>query len=398
MYGCASMYGRFGALHPCSANMLRMLRCHVLRYQAVWSPPLFTACVSVTCVACACSWGWATHGLLIVISTGVPWVSCRDPPVCSRCPGSMASVAERQLVLCWVVLRCGVWWCVVHVVVWIVSSLRFVMCPLAPLLDMVTAVALSILRDTSHHSWLISLADTTDVRLWMLQLLLLINTSDSACCSFTRLNLTFGTAHHHSGFEDLQCFLQRLDFLLSGCCTVGVRDVRVHTSVCTPILFVVCPESSSSSELTPRGLVVPVFVQILLVDLHTVASSIERFRLPRRAPAPVPSPVLVPLPWLQCQSHGVTSRDSFSAAEFPRATTSCWESPELLHECCSVDLTSSPSLCWCNASSEWLQMGTSVRLTRFVTDDLSRLMVFSCCTRRFTPMTCIKLFASSCFT
>ena len=210
-------------------------RCHVLRYQAVWSPPLFTACVSVTCVACACSWGWATHGLLIVISTGVPWVSCRDPPVCSRCPGSMASVAERQLVLCWVVLRCGVWWCVVHVVVWIVSSLRFVMCPLAPLLDMVTAVALSILRDTSHHSWLISLADTTDFRLWMLQLLLLINTSDSACCSFTRLNLTFGTAHRHSRFEDLQCFLQRLDFLLSGCCTVGVRDTRVNTSVTTPI-------------------------------------------------------------------------------------------------------------------------------------------------------------------
>ena len=33
------------------------------------------------------------------------------------------------------------------------------------LLDMVTAVALSILRDTSHHSWLISLADTTDLRL-----------------------------------------------------------------------------------------------------------------------------------------------------------------------------------------------------------------------------------------
>ena len=108
----------------------------------------------------------------------------------------------------------------------------------------------------------------------MLQLFLLINTSDSACCTFTRLNLTLGTAHRHSGFEDLQCILQRLDFLLSGCCTVGVRDVRVHTSVCTPISFVVCPESSSCSELTPRGLAVPVFVQILLVDLYTVASSI----------------------------------------------------------------------------------------------------------------------------
>ena len=126
----------------------------------------------------------------------------------------------------------------------------------------------------------------------MLQLFLLINTSDSACCTFTRPNLTLGTAHRRSGFEDLQCFLQRQDFLLSGCCTVGVRDARVHTSVCTPISFVVCPESSSCSELTPRGLVVPVFVQILLVDL--VSSSIERLRLPRRAQAPVPSPVLGP--------------------------------------------------------------------------------------------------------
>ena len=88
----------------------------------------------------------------------------------------------------------------------------------------------------------------------MLQLFLLINTSDSACCTFTRLNLTLGAAHHHSGFEDLQCFLQRLDFLLSGCCTVGVGDTRVNTSVCTPISFVVCPESSSCSELSPRGL------------------------------------------------------------------------------------------------------------------------------------------------
>ena len=127
----------------------------------------------------------------------------------------------------------------------------------------------------------------------MLQLFLLINTSHSACCTFTRLNLTLGTAHRYSGFEDLQSFLQRLDFLLSGCCTVGARDTRVNTSVCTPISFV-CPESSSCSELSPRGLVVSVFVQILLVDLHTVASSIERFRLSRRAQAPVPSPVLGP--------------------------------------------------------------------------------------------------------
>ena len=153
LYGCASMYGCFGALHPCSANMLRMLRCHVLRYQAVWSPPLFTACVSVTCVARACSWGWATHGLLIVISTGVPWCPAGTHPcapdaqaVWHRSQSANSCCAE----LCCVVVSGG---CVVHVVVWIVSSLRFVMCPLTPLLDMVTAVALSILRDTSHHSW-----------------------------------------------------------------------------------------------------------------------------------------------------------------------------------------------------------------------------------------------------
>ena len=57
----------------------------------------------------------------------------------------------------------------------------------------------------------------------MLQLLLLINTSDSACCTFTRLNLTFGTAHHHSGFEDLQCFLQRLDATI-----IDVRGIEVQ--------------------------------------------------------------------------------------------------------------------------------------------------------------------------
>ena len=34
-----------------------------------------------------------------------------------------------------------------------------------------------------------------------------------------------------------------------------------------------------------------------------------------------------------------------------------------------------------------------MRLTRFVTDGLSHLVVFSCCTQRFTPMTCIELLA-----
>ena len=100
----------------------------------------------------------------------------------------------------------------------------------------------------------------------MLQLFLLINTSRSTCCTFTRLNLTLGTAHRYSGFVDLQSFLQRLDFLLSGCCTVGARDTRVNTSVCTPISFV-CPESSSCSELSPKGLIVSVFVHVELKHL-----------------------------------------------------------------------------------------------------------------------------------
>ena len=64
------------------------------------------------------------------------------------------------------VLSCAASWCVVvrHVHgLWNMPPVRFVLCPLAPLLDMVTAVSLSILRDTSHHSWLISFADMTDL-------------------------------------------------------------------------------------------------------------------------------------------------------------------------------------------------------------------------------------------
>ena len=38
----------FGASHPCSATMLRCLA-PLLRYQAVWSPPVFTACVCDLC-------------------------------------------------------------------------------------------------------------------------------------------------------------------------------------------------------------------------------------------------------------------------------------------------------------------------------------------------------------
>ena len=55
------MYKCFGALHTCSAAMLRVLRCHAAgaplpccgcsysANQAVWSPPLLTACVCDLC-------------------------------------------------------------------------------------------------------------------------------------------------------------------------------------------------------------------------------------------------------------------------------------------------------------------------------------------------------------
>ena len=162
--GCASMYGCFGALHPCSANMLRVLRWHAvgaLYYQAVWSPPLFTACVCDLCrvrVLVRLSHprppDHNQHGCTVGVLPG----PTRVLPM-PRQYGIGRRAPTRA------VLRCGVWWCVVHVLVWIVSSSRFVLCPLEPLLDMVTAVALSILRGTSHHSWLIALADTTDLRL-----------------------------------------------------------------------------------------------------------------------------------------------------------------------------------------------------------------------------------------
>ena len=39
---------------------------------------------------------WATHSLLPLWEHGCTVGVNRDPPVCFRCPGSMASVAERQ--------------------------------------------------------------------------------------------------------------------------------------------------------------------------------------------------------------------------------------------------------------------------------------------------------------
>ena len=54
--------------------------------------------------------------------------------------------------------------CVVHVVVES-PVLMFVGFPLTPLLEMVTAVALSIFWETLHHLWLIAHAVTTDLHL-----------------------------------------------------------------------------------------------------------------------------------------------------------------------------------------------------------------------------------------
>ena len=136
----------------CSATMPRCLA-PLLRYQAVWSPPIFTACVCDLCRV----------RVLVRLSHprppdrsqhGCPWVSCPDPPVCSRCPGSC--IGRRAPTRA--VLRC-----VVHVV-WIVSSLR--------LLDSLSHPSSTWLRlwpcrssGISHHLWLIVLAVTTDLRL-----------------------------------------------------------------------------------------------------------------------------------------------------------------------------------------------------------------------------------------
>ena len=59
----------------------------------------------------------------------------------------------------------GVWWCVAHGVVMSVEGpvLTFVGFPRTRLLDMVTAVALSIFGGTSHHLWLTALAVTADL-------------------------------------------------------------------------------------------------------------------------------------------------------------------------------------------------------------------------------------------
>ena len=99
----------------CACSATRLLGCHPSRC----SPPLFhshvrvnsvlaarTACLASR-VACVRAWSWLSHPRPPDRSQDGCTVGVdRDPPVCSRCPGSMASVAERQLVLCWSVC-CG---------------------------------------------------------------------------------------------------------------------------------------------------------------------------------------------------------------------------------------------------------------------------------------------------
>ena len=147
----------------CSAPLLRQhaagaplpcCGCSVLlfRYQAVWSPPLLTACV---CDLCRVSVLVRLSHLRLVISTGVPWVSCRDPPcapdaqaVWHRSQSANSCCAE----LCCVVVSGGA------------SSTSS--CGLSrPYVLFCVFSHPSSTRDTSHHSWLIALADTTGLRL-----------------------------------------------------------------------------------------------------------------------------------------------------------------------------------------------------------------------------------------
>ena len=113
-------------LHPCSATMLRCLA-PLLRYQAVWSPPVFAACVcdlSRVRVLVRLSHprplDRSQHGCTVDVLPG----PTRVLPMPRQC-GIGRRAPTRA------VLSCAALWCLVHVVVWIVSSLRFVLCPLA---------------------------------------------------------------------------------------------------------------------------------------------------------------------------------------------------------------------------------------------------------------------------
>ena len=164
----------------CSDSHTPMLRVCLFRYQAVWlppsrcSPPLFhshvrvnstlavrTACLASR-VACVREWSWLSHPRPPDRSQHGCTVGVLPGPTRVLPMPRQYGIGRRAPTRA--VLSCAASWCVVvrriHGL-WIMPSVRFVLCPLAPLLDMVTAVALSISRNTSHHSWLTTFADTT---------------------------------------------------------------------------------------------------------------------------------------------------------------------------------------------------------------------------------------------
>ena len=117
------MFGRFA--HYRTATMLRMTRtlpccgyafmyrclamfgwpAPVFRYQALRSPPVSVFSTFVVHTRRARGRGWATHGLLTEVSTGVPWVLTGTHP-CDAPPRQGGGTSERQLVPCWSVC-CG---------------------------------------------------------------------------------------------------------------------------------------------------------------------------------------------------------------------------------------------------------------------------------------------------
>ena len=119
----------FGASHFYSATRL------------LWAPPVFNACVCDLC------------RVRVLVRLSHPSPSVVTAPVYRGCPAGRPDRSANS---------CCASWCVVHVVVES-PVLTFVGFHRTPLLDMVTAVALSIFGEALHHLWLIALAVTTDL-------------------------------------------------------------------------------------------------------------------------------------------------------------------------------------------------------------------------------------------
>ena len=124
------MCGWSAAVHN-SAPLPCLGAAPLLRHQAVWSPPVFTACVCDLCrvrVLVRLSHprppDRSQHGCTVGVD--------RDPPVCSRCPSSVD--IGRRAPTC-AVLTCAALWCLV-----VRPRCR---------VDMVTTVSLSILTRTA---------------------------------------------------------------------------------------------------------------------------------------------------------------------------------------------------------------------------------------------------------